>query len=139
MKTWEPASIVPMFIINLFEKNGDSQVPKPKVKETKSMINGVEHVFLTWEDNDNLPEVQDTYVLPEEEYDQLDAQRGEEDKCNTRKNKNGIFYRHSAGIFIASWPCGVVTLFAEIFGTESCSQIHGILSDFLYSRGLVEK
>ena len=35
-------------------------------------------------------------------------------------------------IFIASWPCGVVTLFAEIFGTESCSQVHGILSDFLY-------
>ena len=30
-----------------------------------------------------------------------------------------------------------MTLFAEIFGTESCSQIHGILSDFLYRNKLL--
>ena len=62
----------------------------------------------------------------------LDAERGEEDKCNTRKNKPSLFYRRSGGIFIASWPCGVVTLFAELYKTESTSQVHGILSDFLF-------
>ena len=126
-----------MFIINLYEKNGESQVPKPKIKETTSMMNGVEHTSLTWEDNDKLKEFEGKYVLPEEEYDQLDAERGEDDKCNTRKNKQSLFYRRSAGVFIASWPCGVVTLFAEIFGTESCSQVHGILSDFLYRNKLL--
>ena len=30
-----------------------------------------------------------------------------------------------------------MTLFAEIFGTESCSQAHGILSDFLYRNKLL--
>ena len=75
MKTWEPASIVPMFIINLYEKNGESQVPKPKVKETTSMMNGVEHTSLTWEENDKLKEFQGNYVLPEEEYVRLDSER----------------------------------------------------------------
>ena len=105
VKTWEPASIVPMFLINIFEKKGESKVPKPKVKETKSMMNGIEHTSLTWEDNDNLPEFQDTYVLPEEEYDQLDAQRGEEDKCNTRKNRVGSF---TAAVLAYLLPLGHV-------------------------------
>ena len=132
LKTWVPASVVPMFIINLFEKQGESDVPKPRVKETQTTINGVQHMVLTWENDGTLPECQEKFVLPEDEYDALDAERAEENKCNTRKDKNSLFYRRSGGIFIASWPCGVVTLFAELFNTESTSQVHGILSDFLF-------
>ena len=47
------------------------------------MMNGVEHTSLTWEDNDKLKEFQGKYVLPEEEYNQLDAERGEDDKAKT--------------------------------------------------------
>ena len=85
LKTWEPASIVPMFIINLYEKNGESQVPKPKVKETTSMMNGVEHTSLTWEENDKLKEFQGNYVLPEEEYDRLDSERVSGKLCSSRR------------------------------------------------------
>ena len=50
-----------------------------------------------------MPEFHDQgIVVPEEEYDELDAEREEEDKCNTRKDKKSLFYQRTGGIFIAA-------------------------------------
>ena len=41
------------------------------MKETKTTINGVQHLVLTWENNDTLPPCEEKFVLPEEEYDAM--------------------------------------------------------------------
>ena len=63
-----------------------------------------------------------------------------ESDCNTRKEKDKrlrrfrsigksvfkiIFYhkRHTVGLHIAAWPCGVIPDFAELFGSESISKV----------------
>ena len=47
-----------------------------------------------------------------------------ESKCNTRKEKDKRVRRHTVGLHIAAWPCGVVPDFAELYGSESISQVH---------------
>ena len=34
---------------------------------------------------------------------------------------------------IGAYPCGVIPLFAELYGSESLSQVHGLVVDFISS------
>lgn len=37
------------------------------------------------------------------------------------------------GIVAGVWPCGVITFLGEIFGSESKSQVYGLLHAFLHA------
>ena len=39
----------------------------------------------------------------------------------------------SIGILAGIWPCGVITLLAELFVSESMSQVYGALHNFLHT------
>ena len=39
--------------------------------------------------------------------------------------------RHTVGFFVAVYPCGVVVICNKLFGSESISQVFGILIDFI--------
>ena len=51
--------------------------------------------------------------------------------CNTRKSRDKRVLRHTVGILIGSFPCGTVTLFDELYGSESLSQVYGIVIDYI--------
>ena len=108
------------------EKSGNNEIPHARIKEELTI--GTEtHVILTYEDNKELEIFvpSENLVDPEKEYQQTST------TCNTRKDVGSLYYRRSAGIFVMSWPCGVVPFFSEIFGTENVSQVHGLICDFM--------
>ena len=35
------------------------------------------------------------------------------------------------GILVGAYPCGIITLFDELYGSESLSQVHGIIIEYL--------
>ena len=39
--------------------------------------------------------------------------------------------RHTVGVFVGAFPCGTIVLFDELYGSESISQVYGILVEFL--------
>ena len=56
----------------------------------------------------------------------------EEDKsCNTKKTRDKRERRHTVGIMVGTKPCGTVVLFEEIFGSESLTQVYGMLVEYL--------
>ena len=42
-----------------------------------------------------------------------------ESSCNTRKEKDKRSRRHTVGLHIVAWPCGIIPDFSELFGSES--------------------
>ena len=56
----------------------------------------------------------------------------EEDKsCNTKKTKDKRERRHTVGIMVGTKPCGIVTLFDELYGSESLTQVYGMLVEHI--------
>ena len=51
--------------------------------------------------------------------------------CNTRKDRDKRVCRHSFGVFIGCWPCGVVTMFDELFGSEGIRQVYALVIEWL--------
>ena len=77
-----------------------------------------------------------------------------ESNCNTRKvrlsyiqiGNIGLFLfqekdkrtrRHKVGLHIAVWPCGVIPDFAELFGSESISQVQTNAHIYEYLKELI--
>ena len=40
------------------------------------------------------------------------------------QEKDKRVHRHTVGLHIAAWPCGIIPDFAELFGSESISQVY---------------
>ena len=49
--------------------------------------------------------------------------------CGTRKSRDKRVKRHTVGLFVVAYPCGVVIGVDELFGSESISQVSLALSD----------
>ena len=43
--------------------------------------------------------------------------------CGTRKSRDKRVKRHTVGLFVVAYPCGVVVVCNELFGSESISQV----------------
>ena len=39
--------------------------------------------------------------------------------------------RHTVGILVGAFPCGIITLFDELYGSESLTQVYAILIEYL--------
>lgn len=51
--------------------------------------------------------------------------------CNTRKDKDKRICRHSFGVLFGCWPCGIVTIFDELFRSEGVKQVYGIVTEWM--------
>ena len=38
--------------------------------------------------------------------------------------------RHTVGILVSAFPCGIITVFEELFGSESLSQVYAIMVEY---------
>ena len=59
--------------------------------------------------------------------------------CNTRKDKDKRICQHSFGVFFGCWPCGVVTMFNELFGSEGVRQVYALVIEWLASSDDTER
>jgi hypothetical protein len=55
----------------------------------------------------------------------------EENTCNTRKSRDKRERRHTVGLFLGAYPCGIVGLWDELYGSESISQVYSICLEYL--------
>ena len=44
-----------------------------------------------------------------------------------------LLFRHSGGIFVGSWPCGVVNCFDELWGSEGKAQVCFLVYQGIFS------
>ena len=95
---------MPDFVQHFVEKNGPGKIPDPVVKHQKT-IDGNIHVMLEWRNDTGEKDV----VWKRVEKTEVDAF-----KCDTKKDKDKRICRHTFGINIACWPCGVVVMFKVI-------------------------
>ena len=79
------------------------------------------YALLRWENCD----AADQYVNVKDLV--IDEEDASQSSCNTKKHLGRRFYRRTAGLMIAAWPCGVVPMVEELYGVESLSQVHGLL------------
>ena len=81
-RTWEPAKNIPKFIVDFYERTGQSAIPKPRVKTVKK-AGSATYFLLSWDGS----EEGDLYV-PQEDFaigdEGLMADTGK--KCNTQKH-----------------------------------------------------
>ena len=94
VRTWEKEENIPRFLRDFFDKTGNTQIPKPRVKHVKHVGTGT-YYLLAW---DNSPEP-DNYV-PRQDFVISQKEEDEMVSCNTRKHKGAKFCKTSAGILI---------------------------------------
>ena len=125
VKTWEKEENIPKFLRDYFDRTGKTDIPKPRVKNVKHVGTGT-YFLLSWDKSDE----PDTYV-PREDF--LISQKEEEQmvSCNTRKHVGAKYTKSSAGILIGCFPCGIIPVFSELYGTESISQVYGHVVDWI--------
>ena len=111
----EESGIIPKFIVDHYEKTGLSKIPIPRVKSSRKVGSTVQH-FLVYEDDPSL----DTWVPLSNFTDVGDTVS---QSCRTEKDKDKRTHRHTCGIFVGAWPCGIVVCFGELFGSEGKAQV----------------
>ena len=125
-KTWENATNIPKYIRDFHDKTGRTDIPKPRVKSVKKAGSAV-YYLLTWDGTDAAEE-----FVPQEDFNFDDVrEEADESTCNTQKHHGARMCHTSCGILIGCYPCGVIPLFEELFGSESKSQVFAYVTDFL--------
>ena len=130
--TLEPEANIPKFIIEYYKdinKLGKA-LPNPRIKHSKKASSGTSYHFLTWEGEAG----GQWYV---EDFFKLAGGDDEDDcllpelSCRTRKSRDKRICRWNVGIFLGAYPCGIVPLWDELFGSESTSQVYGVFIEYL--------
>ena len=130
--TWEKEDGLPGFIKKYYsDKPGrlGTKLPNPRIKHTKK-VGGSDIHLLSWEgeeDNEWLHEDFFHYLSEDGEIRNSNLSV----TCNTRKSRDKTTRRHTVGVFVGAFPCGTIVLFDELYGSESISQVYGILIEFL--------
>ena len=129
--TWEPEDNIPGFIRKYYEDKSKigSKLSAPCIRPTNT-VDGVKHNYLKWDTNEGDWISEEFFKLLNEDGEIVDVH---EPMCNTRKSRDKIVKRHTLGIVIGASPCGIVRFCEELFGSESLSQVYGILIKYLSS------
>ena len=91
------------------------------------------YYYLSWEGEDN----QDGQWVGQSFFDlasedgEIVSQLEDDQSCNTKKTKDKRDRRHTVGIMVGTKPCGTVVLFDELYGSESLTQVYGMLVEYL--------
>ena len=130
--TWEGEDRLPGFIKKYYTDNVKrvgSILPNPRIKHTKK-VGGSEVHLLSWEGESGSEWVhEDFFHYLSEEGEVLNSNMTV--SCNTRKSRDKTCRRHTVGVFVGAYTCGTIVLFDELYGSESISQVYGILIEFL--------
>ena len=110
--TWEPQENIPKIFKEYFERTGKQDIPTPRIKHTKKIGNTQYHL-LTWDDG-SVTWAEDSEF---QFAGSIEAEATEPFSCQTRKDKDKRLCRHTWGVLIGCYPCGVVVLFDELFGS----------------------
>ena len=51
--------------------------------------------------------------------------------CNMRKSRDKRVKKHTLGLLVGAAPCGVVRILKELHGSESLTQVYGIVIEYL--------
>ena len=127
--TWEPEEHIPGFIRTYYDNSDNigSKLPAPQIKHTKT-IGGVKHHYLKWGENQGDWLSEDFFKIVNEDGELVETN---ETVCNTRKSRDKRVKRHTVGLLIGTYPCGVVVLVDELFGSEAVSQVCGQVTEHL--------
>ena len=119
LSTWEKDSSIPNFIKKYYEKveNLKKDLPRPTIKRSKKVGKNTVYHFLSWEGENGGAWLNED-LFKEDEINNLNI----EGACNTRKDVDKRSRRHTCGILIGAFPCGIVPLIDELYGSESTSQ-----------------
>ena len=119
--TWELESSIPAFIRKYYERktNFGKKLPNPVIKRSKNVGKNTIYHFLSWEGESGGSWIDENIFLQDEINNLKDS---ETSTCNTWKDVDKRSRRHTCGILIGAFPCGVVPLIDELYGSESTSQ-----------------
>ena len=102
---WLDSNLIPSFLLEHFQSTGSTSIPYPSVMSSTSTGN-ITYKTLTWKPTDDLlPWVQDnSSTFPGFGPEESGYLNQEEVPltCNTKKDKDTRFHRHTAGIFIGT-------------------------------------
>ena len=130
--TWEKDDRLPGFIKKYYSDKQErlgSKLPNPRIKHTKK-VGGSDIHLLSWGGEDGDEWLQDDFFhYLSEDGEVLNSNLSV--TCNTRKSRDKTSRRHTVGVFVGAYPCGTIVLFDELYGSESISQVYGILVEFL--------
>ena len=130
--TWEEEDRLPGFIKKYYTddiKRLGSILPNPRIKHTKK-VGGSEVHLLSWEGEAGSQWLhEDFFHFLSEDGEVLNSNMTV--TCNTRKSRDKTCRRHTVGVFVGAYSCGTIVLFDELYGSESISQVYGILVEFL--------
>ena len=139
IETWEPSENVPKFIREFYKdpQRLKASLPNPNIKYTKQLANGCKMHFLTWEGitekGDGMWVGEDWFQLAAEDGDLVSSVQ-ESETCNTRKSRDKqANRRHTVGLLIGALPCGTVTMWDELHGSEGIRQVHGLVCEHVAS------
>ena len=99
---WIDCSLVPSFLLENFHSSGQEDIPLPRVVST-SQSGGIVYKSLTWREDLSLPTLdhQTLSLFRDNKEGQIEKDTIERPlNCNTRKDKDSRFHRHTCGIFI---------------------------------------
>lgn len=135
MCTWEPSSNLQPWILSYYNedlKRLGKPLPDPKIKHVKRAGDEV-YYYLSWGDEKvkgNPWKGKNFFALASEDGE-IVSLLDEDKSCNTKKTKDKRERRHTVGIMVGTKPCGIVVLFEEIYGSESLTQVYGMLVEYL--------
>ena len=132
--TWEGENAIPKFIREYYEDRSKlkSKLPNPVIKSSKTLANGSKYHYLSWGGGKGGKWLsQDWFEIANEDGDLTSTV--EVNSCNTRKSRDKRERRHTVGIFLGSYPCGIIGLWDEVYGSESISQVYSIVLEYLSS------
>ena len=130
--TWEKEDGLPGFIKKYYSDKPErlgTKLPNPKIKHTKK-VGGSDIHLLSWEGEEGNEWLHDDFFhYLSEDGEVINSNISV--TCNTRKSRDKTTRRHTVGVFVGAFPCGTIVLFDELYGSESISQVYGILTEFL--------
>ena len=132
--TWESEDCIPMFIRDYYEDKSKlkAKLPNPIIKSSKTLANGSQYHYLSWGGGKGGKWLrQDWFEIANSDGELTSSV--EVNKCNTRKSRDKRERRHTVGIFLGAFPCGIVGLWDELYGSESISQVYSVVLEYLSS------
>ena len=133
ISTWEDEESIPAFIRDYYSLPGKlgTNLPDANIKATKKIGESEIHL-LSWggSSGDDKWCHEDLFKILNDDGELVSAIDTPE-SCNTRKSRDKRENRHTVGVFVGAYPCGTIVLNDELYGSESISQVYGILINWL--------
>ena len=133
--TWEATSNIQPWILSYYGEDRSrlgKPLPEPTIKHVKKAGDEI-YYYLSWGSENvkgNPWKGKSFFALAAEDGEIID-QLDDDKTCNTKKTKDKRDRRHIVGIMVETKPCGVVVLFDELFGSESLTQVYGMLVEYI--------